>query len=67
MLSFLCNTQVSLLNKVPRVPKCLSAQLSFECLSAQVPMFPSSTQVLPVFMCPSAVSAQVILEFPSSA
>ena len=49
---------VSLLNKVPRVLKCLNPQVPFECLSAQVPECPS-TQEPWVPECLKGSSAQV--------
>ena len=54
---------MSLLNQLPRVSDCLSAQLSFECpVSTQVPKC-LSAQAL---KCSSALSTQV-LKRPSSA
>ena len=62
---------LSLLNKVPRVPrvpKCLSAQVPFECLNTQVLWVPKCPSAQVPFECPSVPSAQVpkCLEFPSS-
>ena len=54
----------SLLNKVPRVSKCLSAQVPFECPTAPVPECPSSK----CLECPSAkVPFERFFECPVSA
>ena len=57
----------SLLNKVPQVPKCLSAQVPFECPSPQVSEFPSALSAR-VPECPNAQVLQVpkCLECPSA-
>ena len=65
-VNFFSKTQVSLLNKVPRVLKCLSAKVSMcpTALSARVPKCSLSVhvpQVLACLECPSD------LKFPSSA
>ena len=51
----------SLLNKVPRLPKCTSVWVS-ECLSTQVPEYPSA-QVPWVFECLSTLRVPECLEY----
>ena len=54
---------LSLLNKVPRVPECLSAQVPFECpsaLSARVP------QVLKFLLSARVPQVSKFLECPSA-
>ena len=59
------NGWVSLLDKVPRVPKCPSAQVLFECPSVQVPERPSA-QVSWVSEYPSALGVPKCLKYPSA-